>query len=86
LVTYTSGRNEMPFSSRFLKRRLLSSPLPFNARRPSRRARVWRYASGAFPYQKYDGIALPSYFWYWNYYWNTKLFILLMYYICFIII
>jgi len=37
---YVSGRNEMPFSSRFLKRRLLSSPLPFNARRPSRRARV----------------------------------------------
>jgi len=28
-----------------------------------RRVRVWHYASGVSPYQKYDGIALPS-----NYY------------------
>jgi len=52
--------SKCPFRADF--RRDACCPLPPHYR-SNRRARVWRYVSGASPYQKYDGIALSS-----NYY------------------
>jgi len=56
IIVYSSARNELPDFRR-------DAYCPHYRSTFGRWARMWRYASGPSPYQKYDGIALPS-----NYY------------------